>query len=63
MVYRAFELTRRAIAFIEQKHDGPFFIYLAYNATHAPMQAPDEVIKRHLKPGVDPGESVRCTMI
>lgn len=43
--------TDFAIEFIEngQRQDAkkPFFIYLAYNAPHNPLQAPDEDIARH----------------
>jgi len=33
--------SREAVAFIECHHDEPFFLYLAYNAVHTPMQAPE----------------------
>ena len=33
--------TREAIAFIERHRDKPFFLYLTYNAVHAPLQAPE----------------------
>jgi len=32
--------SREAVAFIDRHHDEPFFLYLAYNAVHTPMQAP-----------------------
>jgi len=32
--------SREAVAFVERHHDEPFFLYLAYNAVHTPMQAP-----------------------
>jgi len=31
--------TREAISFIQRHQRGPFFLYLTYNAVHAPMQA------------------------
>jgi len=31
--------TREALAFIDKHQDQPFFLYLAYNAIHSPMQA------------------------
>jgi len=31
---------REAVAFIQRHKDEPFFLYLAYNAVHTPMQAP-----------------------
>jgi arylsulfatase A-like enzyme len=33
-------LAREAIAFIDRHKKGPFFLYLAFNAVHTPMQAP-----------------------
>ncbi len=32
--------SREAVAFVERHHNEPFFLYLAYNAVHTPMQAP-----------------------
>jgi arylsulfatase A-like enzyme len=45
--YLTTELSRDAVRFVEQNHDKPFFLYLAYNAPHGPMQAPDEDIARY----------------
>lgn len=41
----------RAVEFIAENKAKPFFLYLAFNAPHTPMQAPKEVIARfqHLK--------------
>lgn len=33
--------SREAVAFVERHHKEPFFLYLAYNAVHTPMQAPE----------------------
>lgn len=46
-----FEYTTDAIAaetaaFIEQKKDGPWFAYLAFNATHSPMEASEKYLSR-----------------
>jgi arylsulfatase A-like enzyme len=52
-------LTREATAFIDRNRGGPFFLYLTYNAVHAPMQVTqsyadrfkstsDEVRRTHL---------------
>lgn len=35
------DFTDKAMAFIEQHKDGPFFAYLPYNTPHSPMQVPD----------------------
>ncbi|QBG46872.1 hypothetical protein EGM51_05490 [Verrucomicrobia bacterium S94] len=37
--YLTDQLTEQALKFIEQSKDDPFFLYLAYNAPHAPWQA------------------------
>jgi arylsulfatase A-like enzyme len=39
-------LTDQAIAFLEQQDEAPFFLFVAYNAPHGPLQAPEEVIAR-----------------
>ena len=40
-------LTKEAVSFIHREKDRPFFAYVAYNAVHAPAQAPEEDIKRY----------------
>ncbi len=39
-------LTREAIDFIDRHDDKPFFLYLAYNAVHSPLQATDESLAK-----------------
>jgi arylsulfatase A-like enzyme len=39
--YLTDEITNRAEAFIKQRASGPFFLEVAYNATHWPFQRPD----------------------
>lgn len=39
-------LTDRAIEFINEDRETPYFLYVAYNAPHGPLQAPAEVIAR-----------------
>lgn len=63
MNYLTGELTDRAVRFIREDHQAPFFLYLAYNVPHSPYQAPDEAIRKQLKPGVDPMTAVRRAMI
>ena len=36
------DITTRAIDFISENHDSPFFVYLAFNTPHTPMQVPDK---------------------
>ncbi|VGO15734.1 Arylsulfatase [Pontiella desulfatans] len=40
-------ITKEAVDFIKREKDNPFFAYVAYNAVHAPPQAPEEDIKRY----------------
>ena len=40
-------LTDEAVDFIKRNKQGPFFCYLAYNAIHAPTQAPAEDAKKY----------------
>ncbi len=35
------DFTEKAMAYIEQHKDEPFFVYLPYNTPHSPMQVPD----------------------
>ncbi|MGF1701932.1 sulfatase-like hydrolase/transferase [Photobacterium makurazakiensis] len=44
--YLTDEFSREAVEFIERNHEKPFFLHLAYNAVHAPYQAPDHYLKR-----------------
>lgn len=37
--------TREAVAFLEKPREKPFFLYLAYNAVHSPLQARFEDMK------------------
>ena len=39
-------LTREAVDFIDRHDDKPFFLYLAYNAVHSPLQGADAYIKK-----------------
>ena len=38
--------TDRAVDFIKRQKSQPFFLYLAYNAVHTPMQAPEKYLNR-----------------
>jgi len=39
-------LAREAVSFIERRHHRPFFLYLAFNAVHTPMQAAEPYLAR-----------------
>ncbi|MBN7816955.1 sulfatase-like hydrolase/transferase [Algoriphagus pacificus] len=38
--------SREAVDFVQRNHKEPFFMYLAYNAPHAPMQATEKYLSR-----------------
>ncbi|MCA9249397.1 MAG: sulfatase [Planctomycetales bacterium] len=39
--------AREAVSFIERHRAQPFFLYLAYNAVHSPLQADDRYLQRY----------------
>lgn len=43
------DLTDKAMAFIEENKDDPFFCYLPYNTPHSPMQVPDKFFEKVAK--------------
>ncbi len=45
--YLTDELTDAAVDFIGRTKDKPFFLYLAYNAPHTPLQASKKYLKRY----------------
>ncbi|MDR1557345.1 MAG: arylsulfatase [Tannerellaceae bacterium] len=49
------DLTSKAIGYIKENKDSPFFVYLPYNTPHSPMQVPDKwwnlVKDREIKQG------------
>ena len=44
-------LTREAVEFIDRNAERPFFLYLAYNAVHSPLQGADAYMKKFV--GID----------
>ncbi len=40
-------LTDRAIEFVSDERDEPFFLFLSYNAPHEPLQAPSGLINKY----------------
>ncbi|BCX46193.1 N-acetylgalactosamine-6-sulfatase [Haloferula helveola] len=45
--YLTTALSEDAAGFVRDSGDRPFFLYLAYNAPHAPLQAPKEAIGKY----------------
>lgn len=54
--------TDDAVRFIGANKDRPFFLYLAYNAPHTPLQAPKKYIDRY-RDVADPGQRVYAAMV
>lgn len=52
--YLTNRITDEAVSFIDRHKDQSFFAYVAYNAVHAPAQAPEDDIKRY-----DTGDETR----
>jgi len=63
--YLTTRLTEEAVSFIDRQKQKPFFLYLAYNAVHAPAQAPKEDIDRIQKkfPKLDKKRAILMAML
>ena len=44
--YMTERITEKSIAFIRENKNKPFFLYVAYNAPHYPMHAPEKYLQR-----------------
>lgn len=51
--YLTDDFTEEAVKFIHQQQENPFFLYLAYNAPHAPIHATDQYLAKtdHIEDG------------
>jgi arylsulfatase A-like enzyme len=56
-------LTEHAVSFIKRHRRQPFFLVVAYNAPHFPMQAPQELVDRYLQQGETLGAALTYAMI
>ncbi len=56
-------LTEHALAFLLRHLREPFFLVVAYNAPHFPMQAPEDLVQPYLDAGETPGAAVTYAMI
>ncbi len=45
--YLTDELSHEAVNFIKREKDNPFFLYVAYNAPHTPLQASEKYLARY----------------
>lgn len=56
--YLTDRLGEEAVAFIDRHSGKPFFLYLAFNAVHAPLQAPEDEVAKF-----DTGNADRNTLL
>jgi arylsulfatase A-like enzyme len=54
-------LAEEANDFMERHHEEPFFLYLAFNAVHTPMEAPDDALAKFASIS-DPGRRVYAAL-
>ena len=52
----------KAVNFIDENKDEPFFVYVAFNAVHGPMQAPDDLLQKYSHI-TDPGRQKLLAML
>ena len=53
---------REAVNYIKQNKDKPFFMYLAFNAVHGPLQTPPEKYIRVFNNMADSKRKILCGM-
>ena len=56
-------LSEHAIDFVRRHRSEPFFLLLAYNAPHFPMQAPQAIVDRYVEQGETLGTALTYAMI
>ena len=56
-------LTEHADAFVRRHAAEPFFLVVAYNAPHFPMQAPEELVARYTEAGETLGAALTYAMV
>ena len=59
--YLTRNITKEAIAFIEENRGRPLFAYVPYNAVHNPLQAPQDYVGRYSSP--DPQRNTYLAML
>jgi arylsulfatase A-like enzyme len=56
-------LTDHAVSFVRRHRGTPFFLVVAYNAPHFPMQAPAEIVQRYVARGETLGAALVYAML
>ena len=55
--------TEHAVGFVRRHAREPFFLVVAYNAPHFPMQAPQQLVDRYLEAGETLGAALTYAMV
>lgn len=61
--YMTEHLTELAIDFVRRRRDQPFFLHLAYNAPHRPLNAPEKLIQSYKDKGFDQDTATIYAMV
>lgn len=61
--YLTARLSDEAIKFVDRNRNNRFFLWLAYNAPHAPFQAPEATVNHHIERGFDLGVATIYAMV
>lgn len=56
-------LTEEAVSFIKRHRSDPFFLVVAYNAPHSPLQAPEEMVSEYESRGFSRGVAITYAMV
>jgi arylsulfatase A len=56
-------LTEHALSFVHRHAGDPFFLVVAYNAPHFPMQAPEELVESYVEAGETLGAALTYAMV
>ena len=59
--YLTERITRKSVDFIKRHKDEPFFLFVAYNAPHYPMHAPEKYLERF--PGLPWDRQIMAAML
>ena len=61
--YLTDDFGREAASFIRRHKDQPFLLYLAFNAVHTPMQAPEDLLAKYAATIEDPVKRAHAAML
>lgn len=55
--------AEEAAGFVERHASAPFFLMVAFNAPHTPLQAPSELVEKYGRAGFSPGVALTYAMV